>query len=72
MGRTGGFLDCTFPPQGGGRSPRRVDLLVGSKTERPLEVMIVVVVVVVVVVVAVVVVVVLLFVCCLGVFPAFK
>ena len=43
MGRTGGSLDCAFPPQGGGRSPRRVDPLVGSKTERPLEVVIVVV-----------------------------
>ena len=49
MGRTGGSLDCAFPPQGGGRSRRRVDPLVGSKTERPLEVVIVVVVVVAVV-----------------------
>ena len=49
MGKTGGSLECAFPPQGGGRSPRRVDPLVGSKTERPLEIVIVVVVVVVVV-----------------------
>ena len=56
MGRTGGSLDCAFPPQGGGRSRRRVDPLVGSKTERPLEVVIVLAVVgVVVAVVAVVV-----------------
>ena len=46
MGRTGGSLDYAFPPQGGGRSPRRVDLLVGSKAGRPLGEMIVVVVVV--------------------------
>ena len=44
MGRTGGSLDRTFPPQGGGRSPRRVDPLVGSKAGRPLGEMIVVVV----------------------------
>ena len=59
MGRTGDSLDGAFPPQGGGRSPRRVDPQVGSKTERPLEVVIVVVVVVVVAAAAVVVVVVL-------------
>ena len=40
-----------FPPQGGGRSPRRVDPQVGRNTERPLGVVIVVVVVVAVLVV---------------------
>ena len=33
------------PPQGGGRSPRRVDPLVGRTAERPLGKMVVVVVV---------------------------
>ena len=59
MGRTGSSSYCTIPPQSGGRSPRRVDPFVGTKTERPLgEVSVVVAVVVVVVVLVVVVVVV--------------
>ena len=58
MGKAGGSLECAFPRQGGGRSPRREDPLVGSKTERPLDVVIVVAAVVVVVVVVVIVVVV--------------
>ena len=40
-----------FPPQGGGRSPRRVDPVVGRKAERPLGKVVVVVVIIVVVVV---------------------
>ena len=44
MGRTASSLDGRFPPQGGGRSPRRVDPMVGRKTEWPLGKMIVVVV----------------------------
>ena len=49
MGRTGSSLDDEFPPQGGGRSPRRVDPMVGRKTGWPLDKMIVAVVVDVVV-----------------------
>ena len=45
MGRTGSSLDNRFPPQGGGRSPRRVNPFVGRKTERPLCKVVVVVVV---------------------------
>ena len=58
MGKAGGSLECAFPPQGGGRSPRRVDPLVGRTAERPLGKIVVVVVVDVVVVLVVVVVVV--------------
>ena len=44
IGRTGRSLDGTFPPQGGGSSPRQVDPMGGRKTERPLGKMVVVVV----------------------------
>ena len=35
MGRTGSSLDGSFPPQGGGRTPRRVDPHVGEKRSGP-------------------------------------
>ena len=48
MGRTGHSLDDEFPSEGGRRSPRRVDPMVGRKAGWPLGKMIVVVVAVVV------------------------
>ena len=49
MGRAGSSDAGRSPPQGGGRSRRRVDPFVGGETERPLGKMVVVVVVDVVV-----------------------